>query len=118
MARISTPSVKVDVAPLFEALVDPTRRDVLQLLGKGPRPAGELARASGVSPSAMSRHLRILLETGLVADERGVEDARMRVFRLRPESMTALRVWLDELQAMWIGQLESFKAHVETKGRS
>lgn len=115
MSRESTSLADLDVAPVFEALVDPIRREVVQLLGDGPRPAGELAKASGVSPSAMSRHLRILLETGLVSDERRAEDARVRVFRLRPEAMTSLRVWLDELQLKWKGQLESFKAHVETE---
>jgi DNA-binding transcriptional ArsR family regulator len=115
VATESNTLTDLDVAPVFEALVDPIRREVVQLLGDGPRLAGELAKASGVTPSAMSRHLRILLETGLVSAERRAEDARVRVFRLRPESMTALRVWLDELQARWTGQLESFKAHVETE---
>jgi len=64
----------------------------------------------------MSRHLRILLEAGLVADERGAEDARVRVFRLRPESTLPLREWLDQLQAQWEEQLGAFKKHVESGG--
>jgi DNA-binding transcriptional ArsR family regulator len=108
----------IDVAQVFEALVDPIRREVVQLLGDGPRLAGELAKASGVTPSTMSRHLRILLDTGLVSAERRAADARVRVFRLRPEGMTSLRVWLDELEVRWTGQLESFKAHVETERES
>jgi DNA-binding transcriptional ArsR family regulator len=105
----------LDVAHVFEALVDPIRREVVEVLGDGPRLAGELAKASGVTPSTMSRHLRVLLETGLVAAERRPEDARLRVFRLRPESMTALQAWLDGLQARWTDQLESFKAHIEAE---
>jgi DNA-binding transcriptional ArsR family regulator len=101
------------VFPVFEALSDPTRLRVVQLLSGGPRPAGELARAVGASPPAMSRHLRVLLRAGLVSDERPAEDARLRVFRLRPERMAAVQGWLDQLQAAWDGQLDAFKRHVE-----
>jgi DNA-binding transcriptional ArsR family regulator len=61
----------------------------------------------------MSKHLRVLLETGIVTDERRAEDARLRVFRLRPEPIVALRAWLDQLQAHWDEQLRAFKRHVE-----
>ncbi len=95
--------------------MDPIRREVVQLLSDGPRLAGELAKASGVTPSTMSRHLRVLLETGLVSDERRADDARVRVFRLRPQGITSLRGWLDELEVRWTAQLESFQAHVEAE---
>ena len=101
------------LAPLFQALADPTRLGVVQLLSEGPRRAGELASAAGVSPPAMSKHLRVLLEAGVVVDERPPGDARVRVFRLRPESVVGLQAWLDQLQAQWNGQLRSFKQHVE-----
>ena len=106
-----------EVAPLFVALADPTRRSVVQLLGAGPRRAGELADATGMSPPAMSRHLRLLLQLGIVADERRSDDARARVFRLRPESIVLLQAWLDQLQAHWDEQLQSFKRHVERTRR-
>lgn len=102
-----------DVNRLFVALADPTRRHVVKLLGAGPRRAGELAEEAGASAAVMSRHLRLLLAAGVVADERRPEDARLRIFRLRPESMVALRAWLDQLQADWDEQLQAFKAHVE-----
>jgi DNA-binding transcriptional ArsR family regulator len=98
---------------LFGVLADPTRRRVLELLSDEPRRAGELAKAAGTSPPVMSRHLRILLESGLVADQRVPEDARARVFRLRPEPIGDVRAWLDQLQAHWNEQLGSFKRHVE-----
>jgi DNA-binding transcriptional ArsR family regulator len=104
-----------DLAPVLQALADPTRLAVVQLLSTGPRRAGELAVASGMSAPAMSKHLRVLLEAGIVADERVPEDARVRIFRLRPESVVALRAWLDQLQAHWDDQLRSFKRHVERK---
>ena len=102
-----------DLERLFGALADPTRRRVIELLGERARRAGELAEAAGTSPPVMSRHLRILLETGFVADERVPGDARLRVFRLRREPVLALEAWLDQLQAHWNEQLGSFKRHVE-----
>jgi|SRR5262245_8814338 len=98
---------------LFGVLADPTRRRVLELLSEQPRRAGDLAAAVGSSAPVMSRHLRILLESGLVADERLPDDARARVFRLRPEPIGDVQAWLDQLRAHWKEQLASFKRHVE-----
>ena len=103
------------VAAVFSALADPVRREVVQLLGAAPRRAGELAAAVGMSAPAMSRHLKVLLQAGIVADERTLADARFRYFKLRPQSMIALRAWLDQLQAHWDEQLASFKRHVEER---
>ena len=100
---------------VFEVLADPTRRQVVQLLGSRPHRAGELAEAVGMSAPAMSRHLKVLLSSGLVADERVPEDARVRVFTLRPESLVAVQAFLDQLQMEWRQQLRSFKRHVEGK---
>jgi DNA-binding transcriptional ArsR family regulator len=105
----------MDVAGVFGALADPTRRQVVQLLGARPMRAGELADAAGLSAPAMSRHLRVLLDAGVVADERRPEDARLRIFRLRPEGLVELQAWLDQLQADWNEQLGAFQRHVERK---
>ena len=105
------------VDAVLTALADPTRRLVVELLGQGPKRAGALSVAVGASPSAMSRHLRVLLDAGVVADERLPEDARARVFRLRPESVVALQAWLDQVKAEWDEQLASFKGHLEGKQR-
>jgi DNA-binding transcriptional ArsR family regulator len=105
------------VDKLFDALADATRRRVVEELGSRPRRAGELAAAAGTSPSTMSRHLRVLLDAGVVVDERPRTDARTRVFRLRPESMTAVQAWLDQIQAHWGEQLGSFKRHVEGRAK-
>lgn len=104
-----------EVAVLFGVLADPARRQVVQMLGTAPRRAGELAAAAGMSAPAMSRHLKVLLQAGVITDERTSQDARMRYFRLRPQSLTALRAWLDQLQAHWDEQLMSFKRHVEER---
>jgi DNA-binding transcriptional ArsR family regulator len=102
---------------VFEALADPTRRRVVQLLGARPHRAGELADATGMSQPAMSRHLKILLTSGIVEDARVPEDARVRMFKLQPESLVAVQAFLDQLQAEWRTQLRSFKRHVERKSR-
>ena len=109
---------KTRAAPVdrvFNALADPTRRSVVELLGSRPRRAGELAAATRTSPPTMSRHLRVLLEAGIATDERPKEDARARVFRLRPESMQAVNDWLEQLQKEGDAQLRSFKRHVERR---
>jgi DNA-binding transcriptional ArsR family regulator len=104
---------KEELTPLLQALAEPTRFGVVEILSSGPRRAGELAEALSLSAPAMSKHLRVLLRAGIVTDERPHDDARVRVFRLRPESVTAVRAWLDQLQALWDEQLRSFKRHVE-----
>jgi DNA-binding transcriptional ArsR family regulator len=102
-----------DLAPLLGALADPTRLQAVERLATRPHRAGELADELGVSPPAMSKHLRVLLKAGIVVDERLPEDARARVFRLRPDSVIVIRGWLDQLQAHWDEQLASFRAHLE-----
>jgi DNA-binding transcriptional ArsR family regulator len=94
------------------ALADPTRRRVVELLRRRPRRAGELASAFGVSAPAMSRHLRVLRTRGLVREERADDDARVRIYRLRPEPFTNLQAWLRELESFWGDQLQSFGGHV------
>jgi DNA-binding transcriptional ArsR family regulator len=108
---------KDQVGTVLDALADPTRRRVVQLLGEAPHRAGALAEAAGVSAPVMSRHLRVLLAAGLVADERVPDDARARVFRLRRAPLVALQAWLDQVQAHWTEQLGAFKRHVERGGR-
>jgi DNA-binding transcriptional ArsR family regulator len=110
-------NASVQVAQLFDALADPTRRRVVELLGSRPARAGELAAALGTSAPAMSKHLRHLLRAGLVTDERDMTDARARVFRLRPQSVSAIQAWLDQLQAHWDVQLGSFQRHLEREKR-
>ncbi|NTX34453.1 MULTISPECIES: helix-turn-helix transcriptional regulator [unclassified Myxococcus] len=97
----------------FAALADPTRRGVIDLLREQPLRAGELAAAFDMSPPAMSRHLRVLRKTGLVQEDAVEDDARVKLYRLRPERFSELRVWLDEVEAFWGEQLQSFKEHAE-----
>ena len=95
------------------ALADPNRRRVIELLRQRPRASGDLAQAAGLSAPAMSRHLKTLRQSGLVAEEHDGFDARVRIYRLRPEAMTDLKAWLEETERLWSEQLLAFKAHLE-----
>jgi DNA-binding transcriptional ArsR family regulator len=95
------------------ALADPHRRQVVDLLARGPRAAGELAREVGVTAPAMSRHLKTLRASGLVEESHPEFDARVRIYALRPEPMVHLLRWLEESERLWSEQLLAFKAHLE-----
>jgi DNA-binding transcriptional ArsR family regulator len=97
------------------ALADPTRRGVIDLLRRNPRRAGELSSALSMTPAAMSRHLRVLRQTGLVEEDSLGEDLRVRVYTLRREPFAKLSGWLKEVEGFWDGQLSAFKKHVERK---
>lgn len=89
------------------ALADPTRRQVFEHLREGPRAVVEIARNMPVSRPAVSQHLRVLKEAGLVTDEaRGTR----RVYRIDPGGLGELRHWLD---AFWDDALQAFQAHVD-----
>lgn len=98
------------------ALADPHRRQVVELLGERPRRAGELAEALGLSPSAMSRHLRTLRESRIVEETPAEFDTRVRIYRLRPQPMAHLKAWLEQTERLWTEQLSVFKAHLESTG--
>ena len=97
------------------ALSDKTRRRVVDLLRSEPRRAGELAEELSMSPAALSRHLRVLRKSGLIVDDPVEDDARVRLYRLRPEAFTTLREWLSEVEAFWGDQLQGFKQHAERR---
>ena len=97
------------------ALADPHRRRAVELLGQRPHRAGELAAALRLSAPAMSRHLRLLKQSGLVEETHPEFDARVRVYALKVGAIAELRKWLLATEAIWSDQLAAFKAHVEKK---
>ena len=99
----------------FAALADPARRRAVELLARSPRRAGDLARAIRVSPSAMSKHLRILRDGGLVTEAHPAHDTRVRIYSLRSAPMADLRVWLAAAERGWSEQLAAFAEHLERK---
>jgi DNA-binding transcriptional ArsR family regulator len=92
---------------VFPALADPTRRQVLERLRGGPLAVGEIARDLPVSRPAVSQHLKVLKEAGLVIDR--PEGAR-RVYHIDPQGLGAIRAWLDQF---WASALDAFQAEVE-----
>jgi len=90
------------------ALADPTRRAVLERLRSGPRSVKTIAQGMPVSRPAVSQHLKVLKEAGLVADR---PEGNRRVYYIDPDGIGALRGWLDQF---WDAALAAFQAEVET----
>jgi DNA-binding transcriptional ArsR family regulator len=90
------------------ALADPTRRAVLERLRTGPRSVKTIAQGMPVSRPAVSQHLKVLKEAGLVADR---PEGNRRVYYIDPDGIGALRGWLDQF---WDAALAAFQAEVET----
>lgn len=91
----------------MNALGDPTRRAIFELLARGPRPVGELARELPVTRPAVSQHLKVLKEAGLVVDR---ADGTRRLYQLDPAGVGALRAYFDRF---WNRALVAFKEAVE-----
>lgn len=89
------------------ALGDPTRRAIFELLADGPRPVGEIAEHLPVTRPAVSQHLKVLKEAGLVIDR---PNGTRRLYQMDPEGVAALRTYFDRF---WIRALASFKQAVE-----
>lgn len=89
------------------ALADPTRRRVFESLAGGPRPVGTIARGLPVSRPAVSQHLKVLKEAGLVTDR---PEGTRRVYYIDPLGLSALRAWLDQF---WDHALVAFRAEVD-----
>lgn len=89
------------------ALADPTRRRVFERLRSGPQPVGAIARGMPVSRPAVSQHLKVLKEAGLVADR---PEGTRRVYCIDPHGLGTLRGWLDQF---WDEALAAFRAEAE-----
>lgn len=96
----------------FQALADPTRRAVLDLLRRGALPAGQMARKFPVSRPAISKHLRLLRRARLVEERRA---GRHRLYRLNAEPLRSVDTWLDQYRNFWQTSLTRLKAFVETE---
>jgi len=92
---------------LLDALGDSTRRAIFERLASGPLPVGELARGLPVTRPAVSQHLKVLKQAGLVIDHAA---GTRRLYRVKPDGVAALQSYFDRL---WACALESFKAFAE-----
>jgi DNA-binding transcriptional ArsR family regulator len=95
---------------VFEALAEPNRRRILDFLAQRERPVNDLVSLLQVSQPAVSKHLRVLREAGLVEVR---ADAQRRLYRVRPEPLRELDDWLAPYRAMWASRLDALESHLE-----
>jgi len=96
--------------PIFLALANPVRRELLKILTRQPLSAGELSDRFELSRPAVAEHLKVLREAGLVADE---AQGRRRIYRLTAEPLAELGQWLHPFEKFWRGRLATFAPATE-----
>src|SRR4051794_6337099 len=99
-----------ETSDVFRAIADPTRRALLGRLAHGEASVGRLAESFEVSLPAISQHLKVLREVGLVAEKRV---GRERRYRLRPEPLREVSDWLVHFEQFWLGKLDALSRHLE-----
>src|SRR5689334_9367300 len=104
--------MEIDV---FQILADPTRRRIIEALRAGERQVGDVVVQAGVEQSGVSRHLRILSETGFVTMR---PDGQRRLYALRPERFRELDDWLHHYRALWEARLDRFGAALEKRRKA
>jgi DNA-binding transcriptional ArsR family regulator len=95
---------------IFEVLAEPNRRRILDLLRQAERPVGDLVRELGTSQPAVSKHLRVLRDAGLV-DVR--TDAQRRLYRINVAPLKAVDEWLAPYRTLWTARLDALEAHLD-----
>ncbi|WP_315660423.1 metalloregulator ArsR/SmtB family transcription factor [Amycolatopsis sp. PS_44_ISF1] len=96
--------------PTFDVLAEPRRRSILDLLRDGERSVGELVEELELSQPAVSKHLRVLREAGLVTVRVA---AQRRCYRLRPEPLAEVDAWLAPYRRFWSGRLDALERHLD-----
>jgi DNA-binding transcriptional ArsR family regulator len=102
--------ILVVVTSAFAILAEPNRRRILDLLRERERPVGELVDALSVSQPAVSKHLRVLRDAGVVEAR---VDAQRRLYRVRPEPLREIDAWLEPYRATWRRSLDAFERHLD-----
>jgi DNA-binding transcriptional ArsR family regulator len=95
---------------MFEALAEPHRRHILDLLRKRERTVGDLVAALGLSQPGVSKHLRVLRDAGLVAVR---ADGQRRLYRLRAQPLREIDAWLEPYRAAWRDRLDALETHLD-----
>ena len=98
------------MADPFTILAEPARRRILEELRRGERPVGELVDALGMRQPAVSKHLRVLRDAGVVSAR---VDAQRRLYRLEPAPLRALDVWLAPYRILWSEGLDALERHLD-----
>jgi DNA-binding transcriptional ArsR family regulator len=96
----------------FAALSDPNRRRILEMLGDGARPAGAIAAEFELTPPAVSQHLKVLREAGLVRVE---ADGTRRIYSLDADGLAAVEAWLSRMRGFWSGRLDALERVLKEK---
>ena len=94
----------------YAALAEPHRRQILDLLRGGERPAGELVQSLELSQPGVSKHLKVLREAGLVLVR---AQGKQRLYKLRPEPLAEVDQWLEPYRAYWSRHLDALEQHLE-----
>jgi DNA-binding transcriptional ArsR family regulator len=105
----------VDTDVLLAALADPTRRRIVELLAQSPMTASEIHAAFPIANPAVSRHLRVLREAGLIKPDAVRGDNRIRLYKLQLEQLERVSAWIAAQSGAWQQQLESFKEYVAAR---
>ncbi len=98
----------------FQTLADPTRRRIVEILGGGELPVGDVVAQLGIHQSGVSRHLRILTESGFVSMR---PDGQRRLYALEPAPFRELEAWLGQYRALWEARLDRFGRALANKAR-
>ncbi len=96
---------------VYQAIADPTRRQILDLLGDAELPVNDLAAPFAMSRPAISQHLRVLREAGLVTDRKR---GRQRLYRLQAEPLREVEAWLGHYRRFWHGRLRALSEYLES----
>ena len=96
--------------PAFEIIAEPTRRAILSLLVSSEQSVGEIERRLGMPQPTVSKHLRVLRESGFVE---ATVDAQRRLYRLKPERFQEVDAWLDQFRRFWSAHIDALERHLD-----
>lgn len=98
----------------FAALADPTRRQIVEMLGAGEQPAGAIGARFPVSPPAVSQHLKTLRQAGLVSVR---VDGQRRLYSLDPQGFAAMEAWFEKMRCFWRERLDALERELRKENK-
>ncbi|WP_438433834.1 ArsR/SmtB family transcription factor [Gorillibacterium sp. sgz500922] len=112
MAAHATSDPNAPKPDVFQALADPTRRRLLELLAEGERPLNALSGRFGISRTAVSKHLRVLADAGLVRERKAGRETR---YRLDPDPLREVKEWIAFYERFWDNKLAALGRYLEAE---